>query len=70
MKAGEGLDGREKRAEMVRMIIKFLHNNGCTVAEAKSVLSATESHITKAALEKPLEDTSADIGEQFARLYL
>ena len=64
------MNKRDKRAELVRSIIKFLHNNGCTVADAKCVLLAAESHITKMALEKPLEDTSADIGEQFARLYL
>lgn len=64
------MKGKEKRAELIRQIIKFLHNNGCTVAEAKCVLSAAENHITKAALEKPLENTSALIDERFKNLYL
>ena len=64
------MDDKEKRAEMVRLIIKFLHNNGCTVAEAKCVLLAAENHITKAALEKPLEDSSSFIDERFKNLYL
>ena len=64
------MDSKEKRAELVKLIIKFLHNNGCTVQEAKTVLLATETHITKMALEKPMEDTSAGIDEQFKNLYL
>ena len=64
------MDKKEKSAELVRSIIRFLYNNVCTVSEANKVLVATQAHITHMALEKTMEDTSADINEQFKNLYL